>query len=175
MEAAAIEFVRFVVSPLHRFDGRPSEGPLEFEGNEQPDRIEIRAGLGIVGDRFFAQRAHRGAAITLMAEESLQHAARELAVAPFDPADARRNIVVRGADVDALAGRRFALVQGEERVEFQGNRPANPCAWMNVVLAPGAHQALRRRGGVRTSPLSNGILHLGPAALVLHAEDDALF
>lgn len=175
MEAAAIEILRFVVSPLHRFEGRPADGPHDYEGSEQPATVEIRAGLGIVGDRYFAQRAHRGAAITLMAVESLQHAAQELGVAPFDPAEARRNIVVRGADIDALAGLRFALVQGEQRVEFQGNRPANPCAWMNVVLAPGAHQALRRRGGIRTTPLTNGILRLGPASLVLQAEAETLF
>jgi len=52
-------------------------------------------------------------------------------------------------------------------VEFQGHRPASPCAWMNVVLAPGAHQALRGRGGVRCEPLSSGFLALGPATLVV--------
>lgn len=175
MQAAAIEIVRFVVSPLHRFEGRPADGPRDHEGNEQPDRIEIRAGLGIVGDRYFAQRAHSGAAITVMALESLEHAARELGAGAFDPTLVRRNIVVSGVDVDALTRRRFAIVSGEERVEFQGNRPANPCAWMDVVLAPGAHHALRRRGGVRTTPLTNGILRLGPAQLVLHPEDGMLF
>jgi MOSC domain-containing protein YiiM len=174
MEAAAIELVRFVVSPLHRFEGRPADGPIAYEGNEQPDRIEIRAGLGIVGDRYFAQRAHRTAAITLFAIESLEHVATELGTSPFDPADARRNIVVRGADVDALAQRAFALEQGGERIEFQGGRPANPCAWMDVSLAPGAFKAMRRRGGVRTAPLTNGVLHLGPARLILHRSEDML-
>lgn len=174
MEAASIEIVRFVVSPLHRYEGRPADGAIPFEGNEQPDRIEIRAGLGIVGDRYFAQRAHRTAAITLFAIESLEHAAAELGAGPFDPADARRNITLRGADVDALAGRAFALEQDGRRIEFQGGRPANPCAWLDVALAPGAHKALRRRGGVRTAPLGNGVLHLGPARLILHRSEDML-
>ncbi|PPI20171.1 MULTISPECIES: MOSC domain-containing protein [unclassified Rathayibacter] len=174
MEAAAIELVGFVVSPLHRYEGRPADGPVPSEGNEQPERIEIRAGLGIVGDRFFAQRAHRPAAITLFAVETLEHIAVELGAGPFDPADTRRNIIVRGADVDALAGRTFAIEQGGERIEFQGGRPANPCAWMDVVLAPGAFRAMRRRGGVRTAPLTNGVLHTGPARLILHRADDML-
>lgn len=174
MEAAAIELVRFVVSPLHRFEGRPADGPIPYEGNEQPDRIEIRAGLGIVGDRYFARRAHRTAAITLFAIESLEHVASELGTPVFDPADARRNIVVRGADIDALAQRTFAIEQGGERIEFQGGRPANPCAWMDVSLAPGAFTAMRRRGGVRTAPLTNGVLHLGPARLILHRSEDML-
>lgn len=174
MEAAAIELVRFVVSPLHRFEGRPSDGPIPSEGNEQPEQIRIRAGLGIVGDRFFAQRAHRTAAITLFAIETLERIAAELGTGPFDPSDARRNIVVRGADIDALAGRTFAVEQGDERIEFQGGRPANPCAWMDVSLAPGAFRAMRRRGGVRTTPLTNGSLHIGPARLVLHRSEGML-
>ena len=135
MEAAAIELVRFVVSPLHRFEGRPADGPIPSEGNEQPERIEVRAGLGIVGDRYFAQRAHRTAAVTLFAIESLEHVAAELGHAPFDPADTRRNIIVRGADIDALAGRTFAVEQGGERIEFQGGRPANP--YPSVLAACG--------------------------------------
>ncbi|QHC54605.1 MOSC domain-containing protein [Rathayibacter tanaceti] len=174
MEAAAIELERFVVSPLHRYEGRPPDGPITFEGNEQPERIEVRAGLGIVGDRFFAQRAHRSAAITLFAIETLERMATDLRTDPFDPADTRRNIIVRGADIDALAGRTFALEQDGERIEFQGGRPANPCAWMDVVLDPGAFHAMRRHGGVRAAPLTNGVLHIGPARLLLHRSDDML-
>jgi hypothetical protein len=36
---------------------------------------------------------------------------------------------------------------------------------MNVVLAPGAHNALRGRGGVRCEPLDDGVLRVGPAVL----------
>jgi hypothetical protein len=45
---------------------------------------------------------------------------------------------------------------------------------MDVVLAPGAFRAMRRRGGVRTAPLTNGVLHTGPARLILHRADDML-
>ncbi|WP_198588249.1 hypothetical protein [Geodermatophilus chilensis] len=36
---------------------------------------------------------------------------------------------------------------------------------MDVVLAPGAHRALRNRGGVRCAALSDGALRRGPAVL----------
>jgi hypothetical protein len=52
-------------------------------------------------------------------------------------------------------------------VTFQANRPANPCAWMDEVLAPGAMKALRGRGGIRATPLTSGVLRLGPAELTL--------
>jgi hypothetical protein len=37
---------------------------------------------------------------------------------------------------------------------------------MNEVLAPGAHAAMRGRGGIRCRALSGGLLHRGPAVLV---------
>jgi hypothetical protein len=43
---------------------------------------------------------------------------------------------------------------------------------MDRMLAPGAHAAMRGRGGVRCQPLSNGILSRGPAVLVSPVELD---
>jgi hypothetical protein len=37
---------------------------------------------------------------------------------------------------------------------------------MDRVLAPGAHAAMRGRGGVRCTPLSDGTLRRGPAVLI---------
>jgi hypothetical protein len=37
---------------------------------------------------------------------------------------------------------------------------------MDRMLAPGAHAAMRGRGGVRCQPLSDGFLHRGPAVLL---------
>jgi MOSC domain-containing protein YiiM len=92
----------------------------------------------------------------------------DLALAgPVDAAATRRNILLRGAPVDELRGVRFSLDSGDGPVHFQGNRPASPCAWMDVVLAPGAFRAMRGRGGIRCEPLSSGTLRLGAALLVL--------
>jgi hypothetical protein len=38
---------------------------------------------------------------------------------------------------------------------------------MDIVLAPGAHRALRGRGGLRCEPLSTGVLRVGPVRLVV--------
>ena len=51
-------------------------------------------------------------------------------------------------------------------MRLRAGRPAHPCAWMDQMLAPGAHDAMRGRGGVRCQPLSDGMLHRGPAVLV---------
>ncbi|MFD1714403.1 MOSC domain-containing protein [Amnibacterium flavum] len=165
-ESIDVEIALLIVSPVHRYEGRPADGPLPSVGEETPDRIELRARLGVVGDRYFNKAAHSRAAVTLMAMESVEQLVDDLALEETpDPRATRRNILLRGANVDALRGTRFTLDSGHGPVEFQGNRPANPCAWMNVTLAPGAFKALRGRGGIRATPLTDGVLTLGPAVL----------
>ncbi|MGY1770101.1 MOSC domain-containing protein [Blastococcus sp. SYSU D00813] len=149
---------------MHRYDGRPS-GAVPAQAADRVTRAEVRAGYGVVGDRYAGKPAHRDAALTVLAVESLESLAAELGVPPFDPLLARRTVVLRGAEVEALRGVEFALDCGEGAVRLRGGRPANPCAWMDVVLAPGAHRGMRGRGGVRCAALSDGVLRVGPAVL----------
>jgi len=169
-----VEIVALVVSPLHAFEGRPQDGPQPDPEPVRRSEVEVRADLGIVGDRYFGQTAHKNAAVTLVDAASLDELARTLDLPePPDPHLMRRNIVVRGFPIDTLAsrpgtpGRRFTLDAGSGPIEFQAHRPANPCAWMNVVLAPAAMKALRGHGGVRATPLTSGRLRLGPATLTV--------
>ncbi|TDD27189.1 molybdenum cofactor biosysynthesis protein [Kribbella turkmenica] len=166
-----------MVSPVHAFEGRPAGGPRPDPVPVGRSEVEVRAELGIVGDRYFGQTAHRNAAVTFFDAASLDALAEalELPAAP-DPLLVRRNITLRGYPVDSLSahrapdgtrvpGRRFTLDSGSGPIGFQAHRPANPCAWMDTVLAPGAFKGLRGHGGIRTTPTSSGILRLGPAQL----------
>ena len=155
------EIVLLLASPLHRYEGRPGDGPLPFDGDELPASIEIRKGLGVVGDRFFGHRAHRQESVTIMAIESLD------VLGPVDAAKTRRNILTRGIDIDSMRGQEFSLDTGSGPVWFRAHRPANPCAWMDTQLAPGAFTALRKRGGMRCEPLSDGTLMLGEVTFAL--------
>ena len=107
----------------------------------------------------------------MLAIEALEAVAAELGVPPFDPVAARRTIVTRGLDVEALRAREFALDSGDGPVRLGGGRPAAPCAWMDVVLAPGAHAALRGRAGVRCAALGSGTLRVGPATVTVPEGD----
>ncbi|MBW0117925.1 molybdenum cofactor biosysynthesis protein [Pseudonocardia abyssalis] len=162
-----VEIVALHTSPVHAYSGRPGDGPLPDPDGGAHDRIEVRAGLGVVGDRYFGHPAHRTASVTVLAVESLEHMAAELDLAAVpDPLRTRRTIVLRGFAVDDLPrGSEFSLDSGDGPVRFRAHRPANPCAWMDVVLAPGAFRALRHRGGMRCEPLTDGVLGLGPAVL----------
>ncbi len=170
-----VELVALVVSREHAFEGRPQDGPRTDPEPVARTEIEVRADLGIVGDRYYAQAIHKNAAVTLIDAASLDEVERVLNLdAPLDPHLTRRNITLRGFPIDELAahraadgtrvpGRRFTLGS----ITFQANRPANPCAWMDEVLAPGAMQALRAHGGIRATPLTSGTLSLGPTNLTL--------
>lgn len=164
-----VEIALLLVSRRHRYEGRPADGALPGLPDEPDDlraRIELRAGLGIVGDRYFAARAHVHASVTVIGLEGLEAAGAELGV-DLDPAATRRNVFLRGADVETLRGEPFSLQSAgvDEAVRFRGYRPANPCAWMDHEVAPGAFRAMRGRGGVRCDPESDGVLTLGPAVL----------
>ncbi len=160
-----VQIVELLASPVHRYEGRPDDGPVSAPEDELRDRLELRAGFGIVGDRYFNQPAHRASSVTIQAVEALEAVAAELGVPVPGLRQTRRNILLRGADVDALTRSTFSLDSGDGSIRFGDARPANPCAWMNTAIGEGAHRAFRRRGGLRMGPLDDGILRLGPATL----------
>ncbi|WP_028281150.1 hypothetical protein [Arthrobacter sp. H5] len=160
-----VEVLHLLVSPSHAYFGRARDGAAEVPTTDA-DRVELVAGKGIVGDRFFGKAAHMDAAVTLMAVEALEEMAAEMGAGPFDPLLTRRNVVLRGAHLHPLLGQEFELESRGDRVRLRAGRPAHPCVWMDRMLAPGAHAAMRGRGGVRCQPLSNGALHMGPAVLI---------
>ena len=167
-----VEVVALLAPPVHRYDGRPA-GPVPLQDGDARDVVEVRAGYGVVGDRYAGRPAHRDAQLTVLAVEALEAVAAELGAAPFDPLLARRTVVLRGAEVEALRGETFSLDSGEGIVVLRGGRPANPCSWLDTVLAPGAHRGMRGRGGVRCAALTDGVLRLGPAVLASPVPLDA--
>ncbi|MEV4539141.1 molybdenum cofactor biosysynthesis protein [Asanoa sp. NPDC049518] len=153
------EIVELLASPVHRFEGRPADGPAPAPPGELVDQVQIRAGLGIVGDRYFARPAHRDAAVTVIARESLPPG--------IGLTQVRRNILVTGIAVDDLVGSILRLDSGSGPVRLAVRRRANPCAWMDVAVGPGAFKALRGHGGIRCSPLDDGTLRVGPVTVTI--------
>jgi hypothetical protein len=159
-----MEIVGFVVSPAHRYDGRPSDGPKSAATDETPTRLEIRAHLGIVGDRYFGTK-HRHAAVTLISADEVEGALATVGLDGPDLTKARRNIVLRGLDVEALVSTSFTLDSGAGPVRFRSLTRASPCAWMDGAFGAGARDALRGHAGIRAEPLDDGVLALGPVVL----------
>ncbi|GIG04999.1 molybdenum cofactor biosysynthesis protein [Catellatospora coxensis] len=148
------EIVQLLASGVRRFQGRPADGPSPAPPGELVEQVRIRAQLGIVGDRYFGRQAHRDASVTVIAQESLPPGA--------DLTHVRRNILTSGIAVDELVGSVLVLDSGDGPVRLRVNRPAHPCAWMDVTIGPGAWRTLRGHGGIRCTPLDDGILRVGP-------------
>lgn len=146
------EIVELLVSAQHRYEGRP--GPIE-PPDELVDAVTVRAGLGIVGDRYFNKPAHRDASVTVIAAESLAPWGAGLVAV-------RRNVLLRGVDVDVARGRTLSLDSGDGPVLLRLERPARPCAWLDHTVGPGAWRGLRGHGGMRCVPLTDGTLRVGP-------------
>ncbi|SCG64075.1 hypothetical protein GA0070609_3930 [Micromonospora echinaurantiaca] len=153
------QIVQLLASPVHRYLGRPADGPAPAPPGELVDQVQLRAGLGIVGDRYFGKPAHREASVTVIAQESLPPG--------VDLVQVRRNVLTTGIAVDELIGAVLTLDSGAGPVRLRVNRPANPCAWMEVAIGPGAWKALRRRGGIRCTPLDDGTLRVGPVEVTI--------
>jgi MOSC domain-containing protein YiiM len=124
------------------------------------------AGHGLEGDRYAAKagtftpsrHGGRGYDLTLIQSEvldtlDLPDGGR------LSYADARRNIVTSGIDLNALVGRRFRI--GD--VECLGQRLCEPCAHLERLSSKGVLRGLIHRGGLRADVLSDGLIRLGAA------------
>jgi MOSC domain-containing protein YiiM len=129
------------------------------------DRAVARAGRGLEGDRYFDKRGTfsdphgRGYDLTLIEAEMLDSV--DLPAGRLTPEDARRNIVTRGIDLNALVGEHFRV--GD--VECFGQRWCEPCAHLERLTAaagkPGTLRALIHKGGLRADVLSGGEIRVG--------------
>ena len=119
-----VDVLHLLVSPSHAYFGRARDGAADVP-TADADRVEIVAGKGIVGDRFFGKAAHMDAAVTLFAVEALEAMAAELGAGPFDPLLTRRNVIVRGAHLAPLLGQEFTLESrgGRSAVQRRTARP----------------------------------------------------
>jgi MOSC domain-containing protein YiiM len=122
------------------------------------------AGRGLEGDRYAAKAGTfssdaptaRGHDLTLVEAEVLDELVLPDGTRLSYP-DARRNIVTRGVDLDALVGRRFLI--GD--VECLGQRRCEPCAHLERLTRPGTLKGLIHRGGLRADILTGGPIAAG--------------
>lgn len=144
-------------SPGHNFYGRHGQ-TAESQPIVEHESIELIAGKGIVGDRFFDWKEDYKGQITFIdlavIEEIRNHAGN-----PALPASAfRRNVVVSGLDLNSLIGTIFEI--GD--IRFQGTEECKPCYWMDEACGkPGTEDLMKGKGGLRCRILDDGMLKVG--------------
>ena len=155
-EGSHIQVERIFISPGHNFFGHQG-GPAGTHPTVEVSEVECVAGKGLVGDRFFNFKENYKGQVTFFSAEVFDDVCRRLGVSGKLAGVTRRNVIVRGVDLNTLIGRQFA-VQG---VLFEGVSECTPCHWMDNAIAPGAESALQGHGGLRARILSSGRLRAG--------------
>lgn len=137
--------------------------PAARDVPESVAEARFEAGRGIEGDRY-----HSGTGtfspepmdpdhqLTLIAEEEIDafNAANGQSLAP---GMFRRNVVTRGVDLNALAGRTFRL--GD--VEVRGIRLCEPCAHLAGLLNDEVLRRMVHRAGLRAEIVRGGVVRPG--------------
>lgn len=84
----------------------------------------------------------------------------------------RRNVVVRGADLDDLLGATFRVGDGETGAVLRGTRPRPPCAHVEQVAGQdGVARALNgRRGGICADVVAPGRIAVGDGIDLLEGD-----
>lgn len=119
-------------------------------------------GAGLEGDRYargagtFSHPDATGTELTLVEAEALDDVVLpDGSRLPYE--QARRNVVTRGIDLDALVGEPFAV--GD--VRCVGRRRCEPCSHLQRLTRPGVLRAFVHRGGLRADILSAGTIAVG--------------
>ncbi|MDN3919275.1 MOSC domain-containing protein [Roseateles violae] len=126
--------------------------------------VELRAGAGIVGDRYFDKHEEPGQNLTLIEAEEIE---RFIAAhgRPQDLSITGRNLVTRGVRLNELVGREFMV----GAVRLRGVELCEPCLGLGQALAedgltPAAVvKFFVHRAGLRADVLSSGSIAVGAA------------
>ncbi len=123
------------------------------------EEVRAVAGQGLEGDRHFhPEGAPSGQALTLVEAEQVEDVG-------LNAGETRRQVTVRGVDLNNLVGKRFRV--GE--VECLGVELCEPCSHLEEMTRPGIIKNLVHRAGINADILVGGTIRLGDPVVV----DDA--
>lgn len=131
---------------------------------ETHDSVEVVAGKGIVGDRYFTGEGtfskklagNRKSEITFIDAREIEHF-NHVQGSSLEHGDLRRNVVTRDIDLNELVGKRFAF--GE--VEFEGIETCEPCAHLASTVHHAVLPHMINRAGLRAAVLTSGAIEVG--------------
>jgi MOSC domain-containing protein YiiM len=121
------------------------------------ESVQAVAGKGLEGDRHFhANGAPPGQALTLVTAEVVEEVG-------LKPGETRRQVTVRGVDVNGLVGKRFRI--GE--VECLGVELCEPCRHLEEMTRPGIIKELTHRAGINADIVVGGVIRVGDPVVEL--------
>jgi len=155
-----IEVKALYRSPGHSYKGRHGIGSVAQEVDTCQE-FELISGSGIMGDRYFNHKPDFKGQITFFDWAVYESVKEEFALPELEASSFRRNAIVQGIDLNSLIGKTFEI----DGVTYSGSEEAAPCYWMDEACAPGVHEFLKGRGGLRCRIHSDGVLKVGVTTL----------
>ena len=136
--------------------------PARGDTSQACAQVEVVAGKGIIGDRYFDRHDEPGQNITLIEAEELEAFCAEFGL-PCDLSTSYRNLVTRGVRLNGLVGQEFRI----GNVRLRGIELCEPCRTLSkrmatASLSPAAIvKRLTHRAGLRADVLSSGRIERG--------------
>lgn len=151
------KILHLYTSPGHNYVGHHGKEPGEYPIEEQ-ETLELVAGKGITGDRYFDWKEDYKGQITFFDQAVVQAVRDEIGQPELPACTFRRNVIIEGVDLNSLIGKTFSL--GES--EFIGVEECSPCYWMDYATHSESVKALLKdRGGLRCRILKDSTLTTG--------------
>lgn len=129
--------------------------PAKRERLDERKSVEVTVENGLDGDHYKGSSKKRQ--VTLIQEEHLGAVASIMGLEAADPQLTRRNIVVRGINLQALKHKVFRIGS----VVLEGTGECHPCSRMEENFGAGGYNAMRGHGGLTARVLEPGTIALG--------------
>jgi MOSC domain-containing protein YiiM len=139
------------------------------------DSAQAIVDSGLEGDHRFENTLGSGRQVTLMSEEYIGQTEHFLALSrstkqPVHPRLLRRNLVIKGINLDALRYQQFSI----GGAIFEAGAICHPCLRMEELLGKGGIAAMMGHGGLCLKVIQSGKITLGDT-VCLHHPQQGLF
>jgi MOSC domain-containing protein YiiM len=150
-------------SPGHNYVGHHGKEPGEHPFEEH-ESLELVAGKGITGDRYFDWKEDYKGQITFF-DQAVVQAVRDKISQPELPSYTfRRNVIIEGLDLNTLIGKTFSIGDAQ----FEGVEECRPCYWMDYATGEeSVEEFLQGRGGLRCRILTDSTLTTGECEITV--------
>ena len=130
---------------------------------EQVNNVEVIAGKGIKGDRYYHDYNEAKKQITLIESENIDYYNKKFNV-NFSYLDFRRNLITKSIQLNDLIGKKLSI----GHIEVQIHDLCKPCKYLQEILGKdNIIKEFLRRGGLRCEILVSGNIKVGDEIRVL--------
>ena len=130
---------------------------------EQVNNVEVIAGKGIKGDRYYHDYNEAKKQITLIESENIDYYNKKFST-NFSYLDFRRNLITENIQLNDLVGKKLSIGQ----IDIEVHDLCRPCKYLQEILGKdNIVKEFLKRGGLRCEILVSGNIQIGDEIRVL--------